>query len=76
VLPKNNDDLGEKETYYLGNLNIRQLRKLAGSLGVRYASRMIKDTILITLGQLSIIGDRLYDATADLHPEKPVIVKK
>jgi hypothetical protein len=75
VLQKNDDDLGEKETFYFGNLNVRQLRKVAGSLGVRNASRIIKDTILTTIGQLSKIGGSVYDATASLQPEKTVILK-
>jgi hypothetical protein len=36
---------------------------------------MIKDTILITIGQLSKIRERVYDATASLQPEKAVIIK-
>jgi hypothetical protein len=66
----------KKETFYFGNYNVRQLRKVAGSLGVRNASRMLKDTILITIGQLKQIGERLYDTTASSQPEKAVIQKK
>jgi hypothetical protein len=53
----------------LGNLNVRQLRELSGSLGVRNSSRMMKDAILITIGQLSKIGGVVNDATSSLQPE-------
>jgi hypothetical protein len=69
VLPNNDDDLGEKQTFTLGTLNVRQLRKVAGSLGVRNSSRMLKDTNIITIGQLSKIGGVVNDATASLQPE-------
>ena len=55
-IPHSGDGAGEKQTFDFANLNIRQLRKVAASLGVRNSSRMVKDTILITMGQLSKIG--------------------
>jgi hypothetical protein len=67
VLPSSDDGFGEIETFSFGNLNVRQLRKAAGSLGVRNSSRMLKDRI--TIGQLSKIGGVVNGATASLQPE-------
>ena len=48
-IPHSGDGAGEKQTFDFANLNIRQLRKVAASLGVRNSSRMVKDTILIKI---------------------------
>ena len=56
-LPRSGDGQGEeKEVHNFSALNLRQLRKLAGALGVRNSSRMTKPVVLITMGELSKIG--------------------
>jgi hypothetical protein len=69
VIPTSYDGFREKETFSFGNLKIRHLRKVAGSLGVRTASRMVKYTILITIGKLSKIRVEVNDATNSVSPE-------
>ena len=56
-LPLSGDGQGEeKEVHNFSALNLRQLQKLAGALGMRNSSRMTKPVVLITMGELSKIG--------------------